>query len=31
MSSQYGLIIRDGVNYSHDTAESISFDNSGGG
>ena len=31
MPTQYGIIIRDGINYSHDTASSISFNNSGGG
>ena len=31
MPTQYGIIIRDGINYSHDTAQSISFDNSVGG
>ena len=31
MPSVYGLIIKDGVNYSHDTAESISYDNTTSG
>ena len=29
MPTQYGIIIRDGINYSHDTAESISFSGNG--
>ena len=31
MPNEYGKLIRDGVNYSHDTAESISYDNTTSG
>ena len=31
MPSTYGILIKNGVNYSHDTAESISFDNTESG
>ena len=31
MSTTYGTLIRNGVNYSHDTAESISYDNTNSG
>ena len=31
MPTTYGVLMRDGINYSHDTAESISYTNTGSG
>ena len=31
MNTDYGILLKDGVNYSHDTADSISYDNTTSG